>query len=228
MQLIETYFRRKKKTSNGSHPSYWSNQQNGIQPYCTFTPSSALNVSTLVLLSCLTQCPFAAKSGGHAAFKGASSIEGGITIDLAGLTVLELSGDKKTVVVGPSHIWYDVYNYLDPHGLAVVGGRAASVGVGGLTVSSSREYTTGLEILTAFSAWRWHFPSHQQAWSGMRQRCFLGGGHCIRSDSDGESKFFPRLVLGSQGWRQQFWHRYYIQLRNHCPGTDVGRLPHAS
>jgi len=126
-----------KKASIGGHPSYRSNQQNETQPYCAFTPAPALEVSTLVLLSRLTQCPFAAKSGGHAAFKGASSIEGGITLDLAGLDSLKLSKDKKTVAVGPSHIWHDVYNHLDPHGLAVVGGRAASVGVGGLTVSSS-------------------------------------------------------------------------------------------
>lgn len=76
------------------------------------------------------------KSGGHAAFAGASSIEGGITVDLAGLDSIVLSSDKKTVAVGPGNHWYDVYRYLDPYDLAVVGGRASTVGVGGLTVRS--------------------------------------------------------------------------------------------
>ncbi|KAJ4333868.1 hypothetical protein N0V95_009323 [Ascochyta clinopodiicola] len=131
-----------KKAAIGTHPSYWSNQQNEIQPYCTFTPEAALEISTLVLLSRLTKCPFAARSGGHAAFAGASSIEDGITVDLAGLQSLQLSKDKKTVAVGPSHKWYDVYAYLDPYGLAVVGGRAASVGVGGLTLGGGISHHT--------------------------------------------------------------------------------------
>jgi FAD/FMN-containing dehydrogenase len=75
------------------------------------------------------------KSGGHAAFRGASSIEGGITVDLAGLNNLKLSSDQKTVTVGPGNRWYDVYSYLEPYSLTVIGGRAATVGVGGLTVS---------------------------------------------------------------------------------------------
>jgi len=77
----------------------------------------------LVLLARLSQCPFAVKSGGHAAFPGASSIEGGITVDLVNMKELKLSSDKKTLAVGPGNRWLDVYSFLTPYNLAVVGGR---------------------------------------------------------------------------------------------------------
>lgn len=81
-------------------------------------------MSTLVLLSRLTQCPFAVKSGGHAAFP-ASSIEGGITVDLVKMNKLVLSADNKTVAVGPGNRWKEVYDHLTPYNLAVVGGRVS-------------------------------------------------------------------------------------------------------
>jgi FAD/FMN-containing dehydrogenase len=95
-----------------------------------------------VLLARLFQCSFAVKSGGHAAFAGASSIEDGITIDLVKMDERKLSDDKKTVAVGPGNRWLDVYDYLTPHNLAVVGGRAASVGIGGLTLGGGISHHT--------------------------------------------------------------------------------------
>jgi FAD/FMN-containing dehydrogenase len=74
------------------------------------------------------------KSGGHAAFAGASSIENGILVNLAKLNEVTLSGDRKTTRVGAGNVWSDVYEVLDPLGVSVVGGREAGVGVGGLTL----------------------------------------------------------------------------------------------
>jgi FAD/FMN-containing dehydrogenase len=113
------------KFSTTPPATYWSTQQSQVEPYCTFSPTSALEVSTLVLLSRWSQCPFAVKSGGHAAFPGASSIQGGITVDLVNMNQLKLSDDKKTFAVGPGNWWLDVYSYLTPYNLAVVGGRVS-------------------------------------------------------------------------------------------------------
>ena len=107
----------------GQNAQYWAKQQLAVIPCCTFTPTKPYEVSSLVLISRLSQCPFATKSGGHAAFPGASSIEGGITLDLADFTTRKLSGDKTTVAIGPGNRWIDVYNYLTPYNLTVVGGR---------------------------------------------------------------------------------------------------------
>lgn len=98
-----------------------------MDPYCVFKPSKALDVSTAILLSRLTQCPFAVKGGGHTAFPGASSIEGGITIALENLNEVTLSSDKRTVAVGPGNRWGAVYSKLEKDGLTVVGGRVSSL-----------------------------------------------------------------------------------------------------
>jgi FAD/FMN-containing dehydrogenase len=103
--------------------AYWSAQQEVVKPQCIFYPQKTLDVSILVLLSRLTQCPFAAKSGGHAAFTGASNIEGGITVTFQKMKGLKLSTDKKTVLVEPGNTWHDVYSGLEKDGLSVVGGR---------------------------------------------------------------------------------------------------------
>lgn len=101
------------------------------------------------------------KSGGHAAFAGASSIDDGITVDLKGLGGSKLSDDRKTVAVGPGNRWYDVYAYLNSSGLAVVGGRASTVGVGGLTVRLNVDDRSSVEVLTCNTAGRWHLAPHQ-------------------------------------------------------------------
>jgi len=76
-----------------------------------------------VLLSRLTQCPFAVKGGGHAAFGGASSIDGGITISMEEFKKIAVSNDKETADIGPGNRWVDVYTTLEQSGVGVVGGR---------------------------------------------------------------------------------------------------------
>jgi hypothetical protein len=95
------------------------------------------------LLSRLTQCPFAIKSGGHAAFAGASSISGGITVSLERLNSINVL-PNNIASIGPGNRWYDVYTELEPHNLAVVGGRASGVGVGGLTLGGGISHHTNL------------------------------------------------------------------------------------
>lgn len=113
---------------------FWSVQQARVRPSCIFQPTSANEVSVAVQLSRLLQCPFAVKSGGHAAFAGASNIPGGITIDTKLMNQVVLSPDRDQASVGPGAKWFDVYTALEPEGLAVVGGRVSAIGVGGLTL----------------------------------------------------------------------------------------------
>jgi FAD/FMN-containing dehydrogenase len=79
------------------------------------------------LISRLTQCPFAVKGGGHAAFAGASSIEGGITVSMKRFNTVATSNDQRYANVGPGNLWVDVYNKLEKSGLGVVGGRVSPV-----------------------------------------------------------------------------------------------------
>ena len=91
---------------------------------------------TLLIVQFL-HCKFAVKSGGHAAFKGASNIDSGITIDLKNLKQIVVSADRSFTKVGAGNHWADVYSRLDPLGLSVVGGRVADIGVGGLTLGGT-------------------------------------------------------------------------------------------
>ncbi|KAL5340068.1 hypothetical protein BJX70DRAFT_397084 [Aspergillus crustosus] len=124
--------------------SYWSAQQGEVRPACVFAPTVDTEVSILVLLSQRTNCPFAAKSGGHAAFAGASSSQGGVTVLLQELNEITLNRDKSIASIGPGNRWGQVYKALEPHGLAVVGGRASEIGVGGLLTGGGISYFSNL------------------------------------------------------------------------------------
>ncbi|EUC41651.1 hypothetical protein COCMIDRAFT_29593 [Bipolaris oryzae ATCC 44560] len=111
---------------------YWAAQQAAVKPFCIFKPSNASHVAAVVLLSRFTQCPFAVKGGGHAAFAGGSSIEGGITIALEKLNQKSLSPDRSVASIGPGNTWGDIYPWIEQYGREVIGGRISSVGVSGL------------------------------------------------------------------------------------------------
>ncbi|KAF2150193.1 FAD binding domain protein [Myriangium duriaei CBS 260.36] len=109
---------------------YWSNVQADATPSCIYMPSDAKSVSVLVLLARLTSCPFAVKSGGHAAFSGASSITKGITVSLEKMIEVTLQKNDSIASIGPGNTWGNVYIALEKHNLTVVGGRNSDVGMG--------------------------------------------------------------------------------------------------
>jgi hypothetical protein len=124
--------------------AFWSELQAEVSPYCVFYPSSPPEVSVLVLLSRLTQCPFAAKSGGHAAFSGSSNIEGGITVSLKNLNGIALSDDHKTAHIQPGNTWNRIYTELQQYDLAAIGGRVAPIGIGGLTTGGGISFFSNI------------------------------------------------------------------------------------
>ncbi|KAJ5709647.1 hypothetical protein N7493_009938 [Penicillium malachiteum] len=122
---------------------YWSQQQALTEPTCRFSPESTLDVSFAVLALQVAQCEFAVKSGGHAAFEGASNIQGGMTIDLANLNEITVRSDGTQTAVGAGNIWYDVYTTLQPLELTVIGGRVSAIGVGGLSLGGGISFFSG-------------------------------------------------------------------------------------
>ncbi|KAF2482459.1 FAD binding domain protein [Neohortaea acidophila] len=124
------------RTTAYAKEEYWSSRQAEVTPQCFVQPTTAEEVASIVSLVSKTKCRFAVKSGGHGAFAGASSIEAGLTIDLQLLNELSLEDAEQPTVtrVGPGNRWIDVYDYLTPRNLSVLGGRVAEVGVGGFTL----------------------------------------------------------------------------------------------
>lgn len=120
---------------NQSLGSYYAAQEAELRPACVVSPEAAQDVATAVAsLSAARTCQFAVRSGGHAMNAGAANIQAGVTIDLRGLSSVDVSGDGNNIAtVGTGATWDEVFAALEPLGLAVAGGRAAGVGVGGLS-----------------------------------------------------------------------------------------------
>ncbi|KAE8408386.1 hypothetical protein BDV37DRAFT_295913 [Aspergillus pseudonomiae] len=127
---------------NDSISTYFSQQNCNLHPLCIVSPTTAEDVATAIntTTSTLETTNFAIRSGGHAPFTGASNIANGITLDLRGLDSITVSPDRTTASIGVGATWGEVYSHLDPLGLSVAGGRAAQVGVGGLTTGGGISY----------------------------------------------------------------------------------------
>jgi FAD/FMN-containing dehydrogenase len=69
---------------------------------------------------------------------GGSNIDGGITISFENMNKITLSKDKKTVSFQPGNTWLKVYDTLQKDNVTIIGGRVASVGVGGLTLGGGK------------------------------------------------------------------------------------------
>jgi FAD/FMN-containing dehydrogenase len=129
-----------------SHASYFSQQEAQLRPAAVISPTCVEDAAQAVrhLASAEDQdgkpVRFAIRSGGHAVDAGAANIDGGVTIDLSRLNAIKVSEDRKTVSVGPGAKWGQVYDKLDGLGLSVAGGRASTVGVGGLTTGGGISY----------------------------------------------------------------------------------------
>ncbi|EFQ31408.1 FAD binding domain-containing protein [Colletotrichum graminicola M1.001] len=124
--------------------SYWSAIQAEVRPRCIFQPSKPEEVSVAVLLARLTQCPFAVKSGGHAAMAGASNAEGGITVSFTNMKSISLSADRTVASIQPGNVWGDVYAELTKSDVTVIGGRLYNIGVGGLITGGGIAYSSGV------------------------------------------------------------------------------------
>jgi hypothetical protein len=83
---------------------------------------------------------FAIRGGGHSAVAGASSIKGGVVLDLSLFKQVSPAKDGRSVVIGAGCKWIDVYSALEKEGLAVAGGRNSAVGVSGLTLGGGLSF----------------------------------------------------------------------------------------
>lgn len=113
-------------------------------------PRTARDLAQAVKVCADFQTPFAVKSGGHGHFAGQSSITGGVQLDLAKLNVIAVNNEKTAVWVGSGNSWAAVYKKLEKMGRIAVGGRAASVGVGGFILGGmlSLFICLGRDVLT--------------------------------------------------------------------------------
>jgi FAD/FMN-containing dehydrogenase len=89
--------------------------------------------------------------GGHSTNPGFSSTKG-IHISLNNFNTVQYDATSKTAEFGAGLRWDDVYAALEPHGVSVLGGRVAGVGVGGFTLGGGYAWRTNQYLLTIDTA----------------------------------------------------------------------------
>lgn len=109
-----------------------------------------------------------------------------MTVDLSRLDELSLSEDRTITRVGAGNRWINVYEYLTPENLSVLGGRVAEVGVGGFTLGG------GISFFSNRYGW---------ALDGVRSYELVSGqGEVLQVDSEN----FPDLFWALRGGGNNF------------------------
>ncbi|KAH9025676.1 FAD-binding domain-containing protein [Lactarius deliciosus] len=121
---------------------------------CSVEPGSTQDLGLILQIVGRSRTPFGVKSGGHSGNRGFSSTRG-VQISLARFNTFNVNTQARTVELGPSLLWDDVYERLDPYGVTVIGGRIPGVGVGGLILGGgysfkSNEHGLAIDNAVAF------------------------------------------------------------------------------
>jgi hypothetical protein len=131
---------------------HWAKQPCETTPACILRPKDTQELAAAIKIlknefnACKrgdtrkTFARFAIRGGGHMPIVGASSIDGGVLIDMSLFDQVTPSYDGKTALVGAGCRWVQVYSRLQEKGLAIVGGRNSAVGVGGLTLGGGLSF----------------------------------------------------------------------------------------
>lgn len=85
-----------------------------------------------------TNTKFAIRSGGHLVIPGWNAVGGdGVVIALQNLNKKVLSPDKKFATIGAGLNWKAIYQWIEPFGVQIVGGREPRVGAGGFLLGGT-------------------------------------------------------------------------------------------
>jgi FAD/FMN-containing dehydrogenase len=103
------------------------------RPAAVVRPSNAAEVARAVALAAETGVELAVRSGGHS-LAGHSTTEGGIVLDLSGMTALDIDLEGRTAWAQGGLTAGAYTAAVGAHGLATGFGDTGSVGIGGLTL----------------------------------------------------------------------------------------------
>jgi FAD/FMN-containing dehydrogenase len=143
---VATYFSNT-SAYNTDNTDFWS-QASALGPACIFAPSLAKELGEAVKVLTALRSPFAMRGGGHMPIRDFNNINStGVLLSSSGFRRLEMAADGESVHVGPGNNWADVYEFLEPHGKVVVGGRLGIVGIPGFVTGG------GASFLSAEYGW---------------------------------------------------------------------------
>ena len=179
------YFAPNSSQYDASVMSYFTEQER-LDPTCIVGPKSSQDVAKIVGMLANQSCHFAVRGGGHSLVVGAANIVDGVTIDLSAMNQVSLSADNTTASIGPGCRWRDVYDTLGPLGYAVPGGRAADVGVAGLTLGGGNSFFAAREGFVCDNV--------------KNYEIVLGSGQIVNANNSTNSKLFTALKGGSNNF----------------------------
>ncbi|MCP2301923.1 FAD/FMN-containing dehydrogenase [Actinokineospora globicatena] len=129
------------------------------------------HVQACIALARDSYLPIAARSGGHS-YAGYSAPDGGLVVDLRGMSAVDVRPDG-TAVIGAGARLIDVYTALAAAGRCLPAGTCPTVGIAGLTLGGglgvlTRKYgltcdrLVSAQVVTADSVVRTATPSNEQ------------------------------------------------------------------
>ena len=75
--------------------------------------------------------------------KGAASTNQGVLVILTRMRAMTMSSDHKVAGLGPGLNWFEVYDWIEPFGRAILGGRYAPAGVSGYLLGLGISFYSG-------------------------------------------------------------------------------------
>ncbi|KAL4736706.1 hypothetical protein BDV11DRAFT_207381 [Aspergillus similis] len=99
-----------------------------LSPLIIIAPLTSQHVAAALALCVFFITKFSVRGGRRLNYPCSNSNDGGVVISLADFNQVQLSEDERTADIGVGLRWLDVYKALEPHDLAVAGGRVPSVG----------------------------------------------------------------------------------------------------
>lgn len=178
---------------------------------------------------------FALQGGGHMPIAGSANIDAsGVLISSADLDQLILSEDQSTVSVGPGNHWVDVYDYLEPSGKIIVGGRMGVVGVPGFLLGGgisffSWEYGWSSANIASYEVsierepfLPFPFSSFQNRTDTLKNQCVLADGSIVNATSDNA---YSDLFWALRGGGNSFAIVTNFELKTlDVPAVTVGQV----
>ncbi|MFL5821704.1 MAG: FAD-binding oxidoreductase [Solirubrobacteraceae bacterium] len=127
----------------------FNRRYSGIRPAAVAVCSRPADVRESIRWSREHGVPIVTRSGGHS--YGGYSATTGLIVDVSRMRNVQVDASRGTVVVGAGAKNTDVYDGLQPHGVAISAGRCPSVGISGLVLGGGFGFSSRKLGLTSDS-----------------------------------------------------------------------------
>src|SRR5215216_46384 len=118
----------------------WNRAHADRRPALVVRCSGAADVIAAVGFARGNDLAIAVRGGGHSV-AGFSTSDGGVVIDLSGMTEVRVDPVGRRATVGGGAVWADVDHETQAHGLATTGGLISTTGVAGFTLGGGIGWT---------------------------------------------------------------------------------------